>query len=122
MKSYRCHIQVIEFRKDKTYFPGRAAGIYLRQPKKAIESDPQVPLIDAEAQQPAPQTVQTEAADPKSALDTIKSVLTSVLPSTDATNDDVQIGSIGVLHPDVLAKFDLHYPCSAMELNIEGLM
>ncbi|RLU24647.1 hypothetical protein DMN91_002736 [Ooceraea biroi] len=29
------------------------------------------------------------------------------------------IGKMGVLHPDVLSKFELNVPCSAMEMNIE---
>lgn len=29
------------------------------------------------------------------------------------------IGKMGVLHPDVLSKFELNIPCSAMEINIE---
>lgn len=29
------------------------------------------------------------------------------------------LGVIGVLHPEVLAKFDLSLPCCALELNIE---
>jgi phenylalanyl-tRNA synthetase beta chain len=32
---------------------------------------------------------------------------------------DKVIGKMGVLHPDVLSKFDLNIPCSAMEINIE---
>lgn len=29
------------------------------------------------------------------------------------------LGVIGVLHPEVLSKFDLNLPCCAMEINIE---
>lgn len=29
------------------------------------------------------------------------------------------IGKLGVLHPDVITKFDLTMPCSALEINIE---
>lgn len=29
------------------------------------------------------------------------------------------IGKIGVLHPDVLTKFELTNPCSAVEINIQ---
>ncbi len=32
------------------------------------------------------------------------------------------IGKIGVLHPEVIQKFDLNMPCSAMELNIETFL
>ena len=33
-------------------------------------------------------------------------------------NGDV-IGKIGVIHPDVLHKFELPNPCSAFEINIQ---
>lgn len=29
------------------------------------------------------------------------------------------IGKLGVLHPDVITKFELTMPCSALEINIE---
>lgn len=32
------------------------------------------------------------------------------------------IGKMGVLHPDVLSKFELNTPCSALEINIETLL
>ncbi|XP_023015734.1 phenylalanine--tRNA ligase beta subunit [Leptinotarsa decemlineata] len=32
------------------------------------------------------------------------------------------IGKIGVLHPDVLSKFDLTNPCSALEINIQSFV
>ncbi|KYN17975.1 PREDICTED: phenylalanine--tRNA ligase beta subunit [Trachymyrmex cornetzi] len=32
------------------------------------------------------------------------------------------IGKMGVLHPDVLSKFELNIPCSAMEINIEPFL
>lgn len=31
----------------------------------------------------------------------------------------VVLGVLGVLHPEVLAKFELNLPCCALELNIE---
>ncbi|KAL1123038.1 hypothetical protein AAG570_002126 [Ranatra chinensis] len=30
-----------------------------------------------------------------------------------------KIGTIGVIHPDVLVSYDIHMPCSAVEINIE---
>lgn len=32
---------------------------------------------------------------------------------------NVCIGHLGILHPDVIAKFDLTLPCAALEINIE---
>ena len=31
------------------------------------------------------------------------------------------IGRLGVLHPDVISKFELNLPCAALEINIEEL-
>ena len=32
------------------------------------------------------------------------------------------VGSIGVLHPEVITAFDLTLPCSAMEINVEPFL
>ncbi|GLB33939.1 putative B3/4 domain containing protein [Lyophyllum shimeji] len=32
---------------------------------------------------------------------------------------DLEIGSLGILHPTVLAKFEIGYPCSALEFSLE---
>jgi len=34
----------------------------------------------------------------------------------------LQIGSFGILHPDVLAAFQINYPGSAVEINIEPFL
>ncbi len=36
--------------------------------------------------------------------------------------DWFKVGSFGVVHPEVLKKFDIQYPCSSLELNIEDIM
>lgn len=33
---------------------------------------------------------------------------------------EVTLGVIGILHPEVLAKFELNLPCCALEINIES--
>ncbi|TBU49584.1 phenylalanyl-tRNA synthetase [Dichomitus squalens] len=33
--------------------------------------------------------------------------------------DDLEIGVLGILHPTVLEKFEITYPCSALEFNLE---
>lgn len=40
---------------------------------------------------------------------------------TDAIRDgkDVEIGRLGILHPSVLEKFEIGYPCSALEFSLE---
>ncbi|KAI1176361.1 phenylalanyl-tRNA synthetase [Nemania sp. FL0916] len=55
---------------DSTFFPGRAAGVYLGNREK----------------------------------------------------DNRRIGEIGVLHPEVLDKFEIRYPVSVLELNLEVLL
>jgi len=32
------------------------------------------------------------------------------------------VGTIGVVHPEVLHNFDVSYPCSILEMDIEGIM
>jgi phenylalanyl-tRNA synthetase beta chain len=32
---------------------------------------------------------------------------------------DVEIGRLGILHPGVLEKFEIGYPCSALEFSLE---
>jgi phenylalanyl-tRNA synthetase beta chain len=31
----------------------------------------------------------------------------------------VEIGRLGILHPGVLEKFEIGYPCSALEFSLE---
>jgi phenylalanyl-tRNA synthetase beta chain len=31
----------------------------------------------------------------------------------------VRIGRLGILHPSVLEKFEIGYPCSALEFSLE---
>ncbi|KAF8484915.1 phenylalanyl-tRNA synthetase subunit beta [Russula ochroleuca] len=40
---------------------------------------------------------------------------------TDVSGDgkDVEIGKLGILHPSVLEKFEIGYPCSALEFSLE---
>lgn len=35
------------------------------------------------------------------------------------TDSDAQIGVLGILHPSVLGKFEITYPCSAVEFSLE---
>lgn len=34
-------------------------------------------------------------------------------------SDDLEVGVLGILHPSVLEKFEITYPCSAVEFNLE---
>ena len=38
------------------------------------------------------------------------------------TGRETSIGGMGVVHPDVLANFEVTYPCTVVELNLEALM
>jgi len=40
----------------------------------------------------------------------------------DVLVDDVSVGRVGVLHPEVVAAFDLSLPCAALEMNIEHFL
>ena len=39
-----------------------------------------------------------------------------------ATGSETIVGNMGVVHPNVLAKFDVDYPCTILEMNLELLM
>jgi len=39
-----------------------------------------------------------------------------------ALDGDERIGTLGVLHPDVLERFELAFPCSALEFNVEPFL
>lgn len=73
---------------DATYFPGRAATIYYREPPKK-----------------------------RSALHDIAHQIEATLHTTKF--HDIKIGTIGILHPSVLEKFEIGFPCSALEFTLE---
>ena len=50
-----------------------------------------------------------------SGLAAIKEGIKSALCS----RSDIELGSIGILHPSVLEKFEIPYPCSALEITLE---
>ncbi|ODO07299.1 phenylalanine-tRNA ligase, beta subunit [Cryptococcus wingfieldii CBS 7118] len=79
---------------DPTYLPGRAAHVFYR-PKPT----------------PAP-----ASSNP---LSNIASDLKAALPG--ATRD-INIGSLGILHPSVLNNFELIRPCSSLEIDVEPLL
>ncbi|KAJ7684046.1 hypothetical protein B0H17DRAFT_1073389 [Mycena rosella] len=51
----------------------------------------------------------------QSALSSVKVELQSALH----LQDDMKLGSLGILHPTVLEKFDIGYPCSSLEFTLE---
>ena len=34
----------------------------------------------------------------------------------------LSVGRLGVLHPDVVTRFDLNIPCSALEMDLEPFL
>lgn len=50
-----------------------------------------------------------------SGLAAVKKGIESVLGS----HSDIELGSVGILHPSVLEKFEIPYPCSALEITLE---
>lgn len=77
---------------DPTFFPGRAATVYYRAPSAVSNIKHKSSL--------------TKVADD------LKATLTG-------SSDDKPIGVLGILHPTVLEKFEIGFPCSALELNLE---
>jgi phenylalanyl-tRNA synthetase beta chain len=43
-------------------------------------------------------------------------------PKNGTKEEPVVIGTFGILHPEVLGNFDIMYPTSAMELNLDLLL
>lgn len=41
------------------------------------------------------------------------------LPNAAGSTKDQEIGVIGILHPSVLEKFEIGFPCSALEISLE---
>ena len=84
------------FALDPTFFPGRAATIYYRE---------------------APATSTEEA---KSALAKVAGDIRSIFGGgAGSAPEDKAIGVLGILHPTVLEKFEIGFPCSALEINLE---
>jgi phenylalanyl-tRNA synthetase beta chain len=80
---------------DPTFFPGRAATIYYRaRPTETLAS----------ASHKANPNPTRTAFEPSGASGVQK---------------DVPIGRLGILHPSVLEKFEIGYPCSALEFSLE---
>jgi len=123
------------WRVDATYFEGRGAKIFYRPPLVAGAHTTFVPAASAdEANASATRTEPSPSApaheEKPSALDNLKEKFESVLPSSSsssASHDnkggrDIEIGSLGILHPTVLKKFELDYPCSSLEFDVEPFL
>ncbi|KAM0789338.1 hypothetical protein ACM66B_000171 [Microbotryomycetes sp. NB124-2] len=121
----------IEACDDATYFPNRAAKIFYR-PGKLDAPAQLAPVASADAGNASVATASSAALAPsqekQGPLDTIKQTLSSVLPGhkdssgSGAPVRDIEIGSLGILHPTVLKSFELDYPCSALEFDVEPFL
>lgn len=132
-----------------TFFPGRAASIFVRGSTTSATEDalsshgpPAAPILDSAVTTKAtsgstdiaqPKAEKDESASVKvtntlsSAADSLGKALSDIVSGKTASNvaqkvrqgGDVDIGLIGVLHPEVLSSFELDYPCSALEFDLE---
>ncbi|BGP40852.1 phenylalanine--tRNA ligase subunit beta [Rhodotorula kratochvilovae] len=133
---------------DATYFPGRSADIYYRAPVSGVDAHATLaPLQSAHAEDaqaaPASTPPQAPTSTPRPALapapeqsegkkgplETIKDTLAAALPSVAGGAGavaekvkDVKIGSLGILHPSVLKAYELDYPASALEFDVEPFL
>ncbi|GAA5866992.1 hypothetical protein JCM8547_008401 [Rhodosporidiobolus lusitaniae] len=81
-----------------------------------------------------PATAKEQADDSKGPLDSIKDKLASALPAVGAVAEslsapatkvgarDVKIGELGILHPTVLQAYELDFPCSTLEFDVEPFL
>ncbi|GAA6005702.1 phenylalanine--tRNA ligase subunit beta [Rhodotorula paludigena] len=139
----------IKASEDPTYFPGRSADIYFRAPPSGVDAHATLaPLSSAHTEDAqaapsstppqAPTSTPAAAAAPTAAkdeskkgpLETIKDTLAAALPSavtgaaaaSAAPHKDVKIGSLGILHPSVLKAYELDYPASTLEFDVEPFL
>ncbi|MBW0521090.1 hypothetical protein O181_060805 [Austropuccinia psidii MF-1] len=89
----------IEESNEPTFFPGRSAKIMFRRPLKESNS----------------KTVNTSKTTGESP---------TVLNKDDNLNSSgwIQIGKLGILHPDVLKSFELGFPCSVLEFDLKEFL
>jgi phenylalanyl-tRNA synthetase beta chain len=104
-----CHTD----RPDATFLPGRGAKVHFR-PR---QSTPTAAFTESHSEGP----LATIAENLKAALPGVKSSSDSKL-SSGSSNRDIVIGSLGILHPSVLANFELTRPCSVLEIDVEPFL
>lgn len=105
---------------DATYFPDRAAKIYYRPPLVAGAHITFAPVASVNVAN-ATAVVSSSESTPKPAgvFENLKEKLSAALPGS---SRDIEIGSLGILHPSVLQAFELDFPCSAMEFDLEPFL
>lgn len=135
----------IYYRQSKT----TSAPSRLAPAESADPSDASV-AVEASTSEPAPSSTESTSSSShhhSGPLETLKSTLSSALPSvlkkshhkdeessssssavpsssapSVPTSRDVAIGSLGILHPSVLKSYELDFPCSALEFDLEPFL
>ncbi|ORY87434.1 phenylalanyl-tRNA synthetase, partial [Leucosporidium creatinivorum] len=113
---------------DATYFPNRSAKIIYRPPLIAGAHITFAPVASADASNAVAAAPTSSTPTPAAPPRTRRSSLQNVLPGHSAKNEkkaggrDVVIGEIGILHPSVLKSYELDYPCSSLEFDIEQFL
>lgn len=112
---------------DPTFFPGRAAKIFYRPKANAKEGASGDPLsnpsvskeqVSVPVPTPAAPSSKPSTSTLSNVKDSIKSVAATIIGSGPKSRD-VDVGILGILHPTVLANFEIGYPCSALEFDLE---
>lgn len=98
---------------DPTFFPGRAAKILYRPKGNPPFSESQMSQTPS-----SPESSKQDA--PPGLLSSVKEAVSAAISKAKPT--DVEIGVIGILHPTVVEKFEIPYPCSALEFTLEPFM
>jgi phenylalanyl-tRNA synthetase beta chain len=127
---------------DATFFPDRAAKIFYRPPTSSSTKNAHlVDVVSASKEEesaPLPNTIPepsltNDFADGSTTtrtglgsgtvLNNLKETLGRALPTMGNKGQGaIQIGELGILHPTVLEQFELDYPCSTLEFNLEPFL
>ncbi|KAL7423660.1 phenylalanine--tRNA ligase subunit beta [Cryptotrichosporon argae] len=104
-ESDKAHGYYIAGADDPTFLPGRAAHVFYR-PKPSAHPSESTPT----------------SAPASGPLHTAAAALRAALPGSAAGASDINLGSLGILHPSVLANFELPRPASVLEIDVEPLL
>ena len=99
---------------DATYFPDRSAKIFYRPPLVPGAHITFAPIASLSSAN-ATATISSTSAhlEPTSTIQKLRENI---------VGRDVEIGSIGILHPTVLKAYELDFPCSAVEFDVEPFL
>lgn len=108
---------------DPTFFPNRSAEIFYRPPVVAGAHLTFAPVASVDLANASGTTgpSSTASSEVPSTFDHLKQTLSGALPGANSARD-ICIGSIGILHPSVLEKFELDFPCSTVEFDLKPFL